>query len=972
MIEIPGYKITKTIGHGGMATVYLAIQESIGRKVAIKVMSPSLAADPSFSDRFVKEARMANLIHPHIVTVYDAGAVDGTNYIIMEYAGGGNLDTLIKQGISVSRTIEVIKQVASALNYSSQEGYIHRDVKPENIIFRDNGSAVLMDFGIAKAISSATQLTMVGSTIGSPNYMSPEQARGLELDGRTDLYSLGVVFYECLTGTKPYDSADTYVIGLKHINDPIPRLPGKLSQFQPIIDRLLAKTPEGRFENGNALIEALDKFQISGDGANLSVQQTQSIDNDETRVKSAHDAVTVNVNTLVDDGTRVQPEPKSFTQDLNDETVVIPSEQQTLTTQKKSNKSLLIVSALVTLTISAGLFWYITKKDVVPDEPISPIEPITQVPPTVTAPIVVKPEEPVTEPEPSVVQQPEVNNEKLIEQLLSKAQSAIARKRYSSPKNDNALKYFKEVLTLDSNNAKAKSGLNTLADRYLSMANGRFKEKAFNSALKSINKGLTIIPDHQGLLTLRDKINQLQKPKIAKKTPLIKPEVHKTIFLKDLSIGEVLGKHRSPSLDASKFYAKNGLTENLYNRILTQCNSSERFINHPECVTSYNKFLKHWPLPRHEVSSSSKQSADSQLTRASFKQSVFSQTYKNKLQTLEDIINRPGDLTKKKLLALFNYQNYQPVAGLLGLKTQKINLKDADRYLKSRQIKNKTINTVNDLTSFVHSFAGKSRVFVAPISSHNSLEVTPFSAEIYQTIKNLYNTSKVSAKKFLYGEYRLLASGNTIIEFSLFDTNNELVSKDSVLLDKSLFSSKRKTNWLFNEEIIPKQRLKSSYGFPASIAMGKKTQNPLLLVGEKTQLRVKLAKPGFYFIAVHVVHEKEQYSYLLPLRQAEVPFVQVATRSQTHRFETLGEFDISPPLGVEVLQLIASSINLEKYLPEYHWDENRQKFIIKGSEGSIQKGLQEVRNYMNTVPNISSDKNVRWQERLMVTSILSN
>ncbi|MDH5259467.1 MAG: serine/threonine protein kinase, partial [Gammaproteobacteria bacterium] len=156
-IEIPGYKIIKPIGSGGMATVYLALQESIDREVAIKAMSPALASDPSFSERFVKEARMATLSHPNIITVYDAGVSNGQNYIVMELATGGNLDTAIQNGLSAARVVEIIKSIASALHYSCKKGFIHRDVKPENILFKEDGSALLVDFGIAKAISSGTR-----------------------------------------------------------------------------------------------------------------------------------------------------------------------------------------------------------------------------------------------------------------------------------------------------------------------------------------------------------------------------------------------------------------------------------------------------------------------------------------------------------------------------------------------------------------------------------------------------------------------------------------------------------------------------------------------------------------------------------------------------------------------------------------------------------------------------------------------
>lgn len=262
MIEIPGYSIESELGRGGMASVYLAVQEMTKRKVAIKIMSPELAADPSFSQRFLKEATCAQLEHSNIVTIYDAGTVGNQSYIVMEHASGGDLSDKIKQGLTIYESIKIIKQIASALGYAHEKHYVHRDVKPDNVLFRADGSAVLTDFGIAKATSSNTKMTAVGMAIGSPHYMSPEQARGRELDGRSDIYSLGIAFYEMLMGVKPYDAEDTYAIGYMHINEDIPRLEGEDRIYlQPVLEKMLAKDPADRYANAVELIDALDNVQ---------------------------------------------------------------------------------------------------------------------------------------------------------------------------------------------------------------------------------------------------------------------------------------------------------------------------------------------------------------------------------------------------------------------------------------------------------------------------------------------------------------------------------------------------------------------------------------------------------------------------------------------------------------------------------------------------------------------------------------
>lgn len=269
VVHIPGYRIEQQLGRGGMAKVYLAVQESVQRRVALKVMSQVLLVDDAFSDRFIREARIAaNLTHPHIVAVHDVGVHENHHYIAMEYLPGGDLAARCRNeenGCALSEALTVTQEIASALEYAHRKGFVHRDVKPENILFRDNGTAVLTDFGIARAVNSTTQMTKTGAVIGTPQYMSPEQARGQEVDGRSDLYSLGVVFYEMLTGKVPFEAADSVAVGIKHITEPVPRLPRRLASLQPAMDRFMAKEPAQRWASGGeAAIELQRLTERSG------------------------------------------------------------------------------------------------------------------------------------------------------------------------------------------------------------------------------------------------------------------------------------------------------------------------------------------------------------------------------------------------------------------------------------------------------------------------------------------------------------------------------------------------------------------------------------------------------------------------------------------------------------------------------------------------------------------------------------
>lgn len=258
-MEIPGYKIIDTLGQGGMATVYLAVQQSFERKVALKVMSSELSrTDPSFGERFIRESRIvSHLVHPNIVTVFDVGEFEGHHFLSMEYVPGRDLKEQ-RADLSLPERIKVIKDVALALDFAGKKGYVHRDVKPDNIMLHEeDGRALLMDFGIAKAADSVSEMTQTGTAIGTPHYMSPEQAKGLSVDSRSDIYSLGVVLFLMLTGYVPFDAESAVSVGVKHVSEEIPQLPNHIGVFQSVIDKVLAKNPQHRFQTGGELIAAL-------------------------------------------------------------------------------------------------------------------------------------------------------------------------------------------------------------------------------------------------------------------------------------------------------------------------------------------------------------------------------------------------------------------------------------------------------------------------------------------------------------------------------------------------------------------------------------------------------------------------------------------------------------------------------------------------------------------------------------------
>jgi serine/threonine protein kinase len=260
-IDIPGYEIIRPIGEGGMASVFLAMQKSLDREVALKVMSPVLAANADFASRFLVEGKItAKLQHPNLVTVYDIGTHNGVYYLAAEYIGGGTLkDKLAKEGLSVAEILDIITDVAHGLDFAHQKGFVHRDVKPANVLFRLDGRVVLADFGIAKAMDGSNSSTVAGASVGTPDYMSPEQARGEPVDGRSDLYSLGTMLFEMLAGHPPYQAGDPFTVALMHVTHPVPELPEHL-WLQPLIAGLMAKQAAERFNTGAAAIETIQRL----------------------------------------------------------------------------------------------------------------------------------------------------------------------------------------------------------------------------------------------------------------------------------------------------------------------------------------------------------------------------------------------------------------------------------------------------------------------------------------------------------------------------------------------------------------------------------------------------------------------------------------------------------------------------------------------------------------------------------------
>jgi len=260
-LDVPGlkgYAVERRISGGEMASVYLTHDHRNERAVVLKVLRqvPDSAVGDIAFDRFLREFELIGKIaHPNVVNIYEFGVADDHAFIAMEYCSRGSLKRRIKIGMYADRAEDVMRQIAESLGAIHAVGILHRDLKPTNVLFREDESVALIDFGLAKQVHLQAELTGTGEIFGTPYYMSPEQGHGESLDVRSDIYSLGVIFYEMLTGKKPFEGSTAMEVILKHARDPIPRLPDHLQQYQPAIDKMMAKRPGHRFQTVAEVLE---------------------------------------------------------------------------------------------------------------------------------------------------------------------------------------------------------------------------------------------------------------------------------------------------------------------------------------------------------------------------------------------------------------------------------------------------------------------------------------------------------------------------------------------------------------------------------------------------------------------------------------------------------------------------------------------------------------------------------------------
>ena len=265
--SVAGYRVISKIGQGGMSQVYLAERESDGEKLVLKILNARPGDDPKLFQRFVQEvALISNAQHNNVVRIYDHGVTEKYAFLAMEYLPNGTLADVIAKGLTPRQALSILAQLAGGLSVMHARGIIHRDLKPANIMVREDGTMAIADFGIAKKLDAASAgQTRHGELIGTPYYIAPELVENKPASERSDIYSLGIIYYEMLTGQKPFDSTGIAELIGQHLKAPIPRLPDKLAEYQPLVDGMMAKNPDQRFQTADAVLDAVDRVwtQIS-------------------------------------------------------------------------------------------------------------------------------------------------------------------------------------------------------------------------------------------------------------------------------------------------------------------------------------------------------------------------------------------------------------------------------------------------------------------------------------------------------------------------------------------------------------------------------------------------------------------------------------------------------------------------------------------------------------------------------------
>ena len=541
--SIPGYELIKRIGVGGMAEVYLAKQVRLDREVALKILQPPFVKDPAFCERFIREARIAaKLNHPNIVQIFDVDQYQQHLFLSMEHVDGGDLNSRRSFLQSYNDILHILAELTSALDFAHSQGYIHRDIKPSNILFRKSNSLVISDFGIARAMRADSHLTITGSLIGTPNYMSPEQAQSLDLDGRADLYSAAVIAYQMITGELPYFGESTISIAIKHISAPIPKLENHLQPLQPFFDKALAKAPNERFSNGAEMLEVFSKYLSKINQATFYnyAKKEELITEDACTASQTPTEVVVPDPSLITQIRQPQPVETALTNEPDRVSLSKLKKAYTLLVarfhhlieaakakqDKQSQYKIAAVAFTVLLVSFVGvsyLIWSPSENNLTAGIIDSPSVPNWQNYDTSLQPETFNLPQPEIQPPPKVVTgntQPATKptQEVAIRPTLTQAQQYLAQaeENYDAGNiignNQNDAYYFyRQVLSIEPRNVKAIAGIDKVKTRLTNQVRLEILNKNIDNARQTLQSLAEIAPESPDITPLKSEIDQTEK-----------------------------------------------------------------------------------------------------------------------------------------------------------------------------------------------------------------------------------------------------------------------------------------------------------------------------------------------------------------------------------------------------------------------------------------------------------------------------
>ena len=462
IIKIPGYRIVSHIADGGMASVYLAVQESLDRHVVIKLLKKM--DDVYQSARFHNEGRIiASLNHRNIITIYDIGVIGERYYISMEYLTGGNLEERMLSGIRADDALDLVAEIGGCLDFLHRQDIVHRDIKPANILFHEDGTPILSDFGVAKQQEVDINLTRDGTALGSPYYISPEQAECKILDGRADIYSLGIILYEMLAGAKPYEGDSYMETIIAHLSSPVPSLPPELACYQELIERMIAKDRNDRFSAAGEMVAFMQAL----------------------RSKSTENPVTNKTHLSITGFGSYRTGTFNSTNSASTPILAGSSTNLALT---RYITVLIVGALLVTSAIAMGFFDIMTSVTATP----ATIASQTQT----TAPTTGSTVQAATSPK--------------HQEYLLKARQARGLLRFATPVNDSAYYYYLKILEEDPYNPEALRGVAEIAEIYADLVEWALNKGAYTKAREYVNTGLEVNPANKRLLELQNTISSTE------------------------------------------------------------------------------------------------------------------------------------------------------------------------------------------------------------------------------------------------------------------------------------------------------------------------------------------------------------------------------------------------------------------------------------------------------------------------------